>query len=184
MGRMGISPQEEEIKTEERDMMEVNKIRGADVDAVANAVDAKIKGMGYAGWVNKKSGTSFDYRNIRKEKGIKNIMVSDAGYFGQPSKGYHRTKALSWNDWVKVNNAVNDVLDRLNVKANVHSLGGKFKIREGDLRYSESDWESLGEENVGSQMNPQTRKEHILTRAEAREYGLLASKKKKLEDVT
>ena len=53
-----------------------------------------------------------------------------------------RGRILNWDDWVKVNNLVNEQLDNEKISANVSSLGGTFKIREGTQAMTESDWES------------------------------------------
>jgi len=89
-------------------------------------------------------------------------------YSPYTKSGERRTRALSWDDWVDVNDAVNDVLDDAGVSANVKSLGGKFDIRDKySGRRTEQDWEHLATENVGSVMEPVTREGHI-TRPEKR----------------
>ena len=59
----------------------------------------------------------------------------------------------------KVNNTFNKVMDRYGVSANVKSLGGKFIVRQGTDAKTESDWDWVGDENVGSQVRPILRRE-------------------------
>lgn len=77
-------------------------------------------------------------------------------------KGYNvssfsgrRGRYLSWDQWVDLNDKVNDLFDINGVKADITSLGGKFVIREkDDGRQTERDWSGVKHENVGSMMNP------------------------------
>lgn len=63
---------------------------------------------------------------------------------GGPKK---KSRYLEWNDWVAFNNMVNDVLDQLNVKAEVWSTpaedidkGRRFWVRRGLKRRVRWDW--------------------------------------------
>ena len=90
---------------------------------------------------------SFNFSGVR----LSNDYIKKHGYNISPYTG-RRGRILGWNDWVRFNNAVNKVMDKHRISANVSSLGGKFKIRNGGIAYTESDWEGLAEENVGSMM--------------------------------
>jgi hypothetical protein len=68
-----------------------------------------------------------------------------------------RGRTLNWDDWVEANGIVNEVLDKLGVSANVKSLGGRFRIRRGFEAVK--DWGEREYENVGSVMNPVSRRE-------------------------
>lgn len=97
---------------------------------------------------------SFSFGGIR----LTSEYVKEHGYNISPFTG-RRGRVLGWKDWVRFNNTVNKVMDKYNISANVSSLGGKFKIREGRMKYDEDDWEPLGEENIGSMMEPVARKD-------------------------
>lgn len=71
-----------------------------------------------------------------------------------------RSNCLSWNDWVEFNNLVNAAMDRLNISANITTLGGGsrgFTIRKGMKAMTEDDWEDRKYDNVGSMMFPVNR---------------------------
>jgi hypothetical protein len=149
--------------------MEITKIKGAEVDHVQIEVAAKLHGLGYETSVLPRTSTSFEVRDIRlsperiQERGYNyNMSNFEAGITPHP----RRTHALSWDNWVEVNNAVNEVLDKMGVSANVRTLKGKFKIREGTQDYTEEDWEDLSYENVGSQMSPIQLRDKILSESE------------------
>ncbi len=72
-----------------------------------------------------------------------------------------KTNVLSWDDWVNVNNAMNESMNKFNISGNVNTLGGKFKVREGNQTFTEDDWEHLAYENVGSVVEPVQRKDYI-----------------------
>jgi len=154
--------------------MEITKIRGATNREIYDAVESGLSKIGMKANLSTKTSTAVDVRNIRN-KDSHNVMVRNelAGY-GKS----RRTSALSWNEWIKVNNTINDILDSFNASANVHSLGGKFRIRQGMKRYTPDDWESLGEENVGSQVSPISRKDYILSADDAESEGYSFSKKR------
>jgi len=133
--------------------MEIRKIIGADREKVRENLTSALQRLGYSFNVNPK-GAGFEIRNIR----LSNDYVKKYGRNFSPHTG-RRGRILGWRNWVEVNDTVNDVLDKMHVGANVKSLGGKFRIRQGTHRYGEEDWEMLGEENVGSIMSPVPRKE-------------------------
>jgi len=129
-------------------MMEIRKIVGATPMEVSKKINEKLKSLGY-NFFPSFTGTGIRLQDIR----LSEDYIKKYGRNVSPFTG-RRGRILGWYNWVEVNNAVNDVLDRLHVSANVHSLHGKLKIREGKLRFTESDWERWGERNVGSIVRP------------------------------
>lgn len=97
---------------------------------------------------------SFKISDVRLSEGY----TKKYGYNVSPYTG-KRGNILGWNDWVRFNNTLNKVMDRHRVSANAQSLGGKFIIRKGGVPFTESDWEELAEENVGSMVRPVSRRE-------------------------
>ena len=154
-------------------MTEITKIRGADSSALATSIQTSLRRQGYSSRVTAKDH-SVSVQQVRLAEGQHNLQVSQS-----TKSGYRKTNALSWNDWVKVNNTLNSELNKKNASANIKSLGGKFKIREGTHAFTEEDWENLKYENVGSQMNPITRYDYIqeVTRTDK------SRQKKKMKDV-
>lgn len=140
--------------------MEIRKIIGKNRETVRDKLTSTLKRLGYDFNV-RPAGAGFEIRNIR----LSDEYVKKHGRNFSPFTG-RRGRILGWHNWVQVNNAVNDDLDRMDVSANIKSLHGKFKIREGTHRYNESDWEMLGEENVGSMVEPLPRKEAWLPEKE------------------
>lgn len=135
-------------------MTEITKIRGADSSVIARDLQTSLRKQGYSSQVSAKDH-SVSVQQVRLVEGH-NIQQSQS-----TKSGYRKTNALAWSDWVKVNNTINSELDKKKASANVKSLGGKFKIREGTHAFTEDDWEDLKYENVGSQMNPVTRYDYI-----------------------
>lgn len=133
--------------------MEIRKIIGADRETVKDKLTSALKKLGYDFNV-RPAGTGFEIRNIR----LSDEYVKKYGRNFSPFTG-RRGRILGWKNWIQVNNAVNNVLDRMHVGANIKSLGGKFKIRYGKHRFTESDWEGLAYENVGSMVRPVARKD-------------------------
>jgi hypothetical protein len=134
-------------------LMEIRKIVGADSETVKEKLTSALKKLGYDFRVFPK-GAGFEIRNIRLSDGY----VKKYGYNFSPYTG-RRGRILGWQNWVEVNNTANIILDKLHAGANIKSLGGKFKIRIGTTALTESDWEEKGYENVGSMVEPVTRKE-------------------------
>lgn len=121
----------------------VSDLRKALTDA---GFDYQVKDM--------KIPNSFTVSQVR----LSDDYVKKHGYNISPYSN-RRGRVLGWKDWVRFNNTLNTVMDRHRISANATSLHGKFKIRKGGVAYTESDWEGIGEENVGSQMNLIRRKE-------------------------
>lgn len=118
-------------------------------DLMIDLKSALIK-KGYSNWVDKTSGQGMNIRDIR----LSQKRVDKYGYNLSPWTG-RRGRILGWKDWVTVNNTINKVLDMERVSANVKSLGGKFKIREGKTSFREAKWlREAGHDNIGSQMSP------------------------------
>jgi hypothetical protein len=140
--------------------MEIRKIIGADRETVRGKLTSTLKRLGYDFNV-RPAGAGFEIRNIR----LSDEYVKKHGRNFSPFTG-RRGRILGWHNWVQVNNAVNDVLDRMDVGANIKSLHGKFKIRYGKHRFTEGDWEDIGYENVGSMIEPVPRKEAWLPEKE------------------
>jgi len=130
-------------------MVEIRKIRGATAERVANAVREGLKKVDFDARVDVENSTSVKVSGVR----LSNAHIEKHGKNISPHSG-RLGNVLGWNDWVKFNNMVNSALDKLKASANAHSLGGKFKIREGKRAYTEADWEALGNRNVGSMINP------------------------------
>lgn len=154
--------------------MEITKIRGAANQEIADAVNTAISSLGMKANVSTKTSTSVDVRNIINRESHNVMPYSERAGYGKS----RRTSTLTWNEWIAVNNAINDVLDRHHASANVHSLGGKFRIRQGNKRYTAEDWDDIGDENVGSQVNPVRRKERVLSAKDAEDEGYSFSKRK------
>ncbi len=142
---------------------------------IRDRIQLRLKNMGYNANVSV-SGNNVRLQTIRKRS--YNLQKK----FGD--EGYKRTRALSWDDWVKVNNGVNDVLDNLKINANVKSLGGKFDIRsKSEGRRERRDWDFLAGENVGSIMSPVAREDYILDKDTAIDFGLPQKDINKLKKV-
>lgn len=131
-------------------MVTINKISGATPEEIYRKLSEAFRREGFIPSISIKSGKSLNY-TLR-------IDTSMLGHRISPYTG-RRGNILGWDDWVKANNLVNDVLDGMNVSANVFSLAGKFRIREGKRRFTEDDWEGLKYENIGSMMSPVQRGE-------------------------
>ena len=118
---------------------------------VANAIRKK----GYTCTVSQTTTTAFKISNIR----LSEDRIRKHGHNISPYTG-RRGRILSWDDWVNVNNAINATLNKNNISANVSSLGGKVKVREGKQAYKRWEWENnFGYENIGSMVNPVSRME-------------------------
>ncbi len=117
---------------------------------------AEMKKQGYVSMTKVKAPTacSFSMSDFR----LSQKLVDKEGFNISPFTG-RRGRILGWEDWVKVNNAINRVMDKKKVEAKVSSLGGKFMIREGKRAFKRRDREPLGYENVGSMMNPVQRRD-------------------------
>jgi len=152
--------------------MEIRKIIGADRETVRDKLTPSLKKLGYDFNV-KPVGAGFEIRNFR----LSNDYVKKHGRNFSPYSG-RRGRILGWQNWVQVNNTVNDVLDKMNVGANIKSLHGKFRIRQGTHRFTENDWEGLAYENVGSMIRPVARKDAWLPEKELETW-----KAKKLAEI-
>lgn len=141
-----------EIFGEGRVIMKIKKIQGIDRDTLIGALKNTFHDLEYDAYIAPEDH-GIDVSHIRLSKGF----VEKYGY--NVNQSHRRGNILGWSDWVRVNNAVNDVLDRLRVSARVFSQKGLFKIREGSKRFTEADWEALGQRNVGSMMSPVEQRE-------------------------
>lgn len=122
-------------------------------EEMAQRLKASMNELGYDVDVHA-DGNKIIFRQVRlSEKRIK-----EKGYNISPYTG-RRGRILNWHNWVEVNNNINKVLDEHHASANIKSLGGKFKIREGTTAYTEADWDEHSGENVGSMVNPVLREE-------------------------
>src|SRR3972149_943598 len=138
----------------------ITKLKGANAEEIASDLRNRLTVEGYKANISIRNPTSVNIQNIRRAKSDNLHTVSyRMGY----SKTPKATNILTWDNWVEVNNDINRILSKKKASANVKSLGGKFKIREGIKEYTEEDWEHLKYENVGSQMNPITRENSIIS---------------------
>jgi hypothetical protein len=133
--------------------MRITKIRNADKGKIIDELNKDFKNKGYQAYVSSTNG-AVSISGIR----LSDEYVKKYGYNRSPYTG-RRGKVLGWQNWVEVNNTINNVLDRLGASANASSLHGRFKIREGNKRFTEMDWENLAYENVGSVYQPVYRKD-------------------------
>ncbi len=125
--------------------MEITKIRGATGQDVMSAIEKALIGGGFQ-VSNRRVGPT--------RVGFKvDLNTELAGHNISPHTGRKGT-SLGWNDWVWVNNTINDVLDEMNVSANAQSLHGVYVIRRGSQRFGERDWQEGAWRNVGSMVNP------------------------------
>ena len=149
------------------------------IDELAKELTIDLSRLGYE--VNfTADGKKLLMSNVRL--GDKKIEME--GYNISPYTG-RRGRILSWDNWVEVNNRINDVLDRHNVSANVNSLAGKFKIREGTKRFGEADWNEEGYSNVGSVMSPVSRRDAWTSTGKPtkiKHYGKSGNKTTEFED--
>ena len=149
------------------------------LDELAKELTIDLSRLGYE--VNfTADGKKLLMSNVRL--GDKKIEME--GYNISPYTG-RRGRILSWDNWVEVNNRINDVLDRHNVSANVNSLAGKFKIREGTKRFGEADWNEEGYSNVGSVMSPVSRRDAWTSTGKPtkiKHYGKSGNKTTEFED--
>lgn len=158
-GRGGITVKVVEHKV---DYYKISSISDKDkVELIRAKIANMLRDKGYSADVEIE-GNSINLRDIR----ISDDRVKEQGHNLQQASstksGIRKTRSLSWYDWVEVNDSVNDILDINNIEANVKSLGGKFDIRDKtEGRRSESDWESLKGDNLGSIMKPVTREDYI-----------------------
>ena len=129
--------------------MEITKIRGATGDEVYNRIEKELGRAGYrtAGSARVRP----TYVSFAVE--LETTKVGHNIHIGYDYKE-KRINKLGWDDWVYVNNLVNNVLDEMSVSANVQTLKGRFVIRRGTQRFSEHDWEEERSTNVGSVMQP------------------------------
>ena len=153
---------------------------------IQQEINRRLKEKGYSTFVSV-DDSSISLSDIR----ISEERVQEQGHNLQYSpytkSGKRRTRALSRDDWVDVNDTVNDVLDSLGIKANVKSLGGKFNIRDKyEGRRTEQDWNPLATENVGSMMNPITRRDYINKpeKKEGTQFGVLGKEGKVEKQMT
>jgi hypothetical protein len=144
--------------------MEIRKIIGATTEEVGKNIKNALKKLGYD-YYPTYTGKGIRLQDIRlSEDYIKKYGRNISPYTGR------RGRILGWYNWVEVNNAINNVLDKLHVSANVHSLHGKLKVREGKRRFGEKDWEEWGERNVGSIVRPVRMKEAWLPEKERKDW--------------
>lgn len=151
--------------------MEITSLKGADPDKVADAIKSKLNRLGITGSVSIPSRSAVHIGDIRLQQPKNVHMVM---YLSGYTKSPKLTHVLGWDDWVHVNNAINDVIDSFRASANIKSLGGKFRIRTGTKKFTEEDWDALRYENVGSMVHPVTREEAILPITRAKDLGYLS----------
>ncbi len=122
------------------------------IDGLAKRLRSRLSDLGFDGAIGRTSRSRIDIVGLRVRPEVRGYNIS-------PYSG-HRGRVLGWRDWVDVNNAVNDVLDSGGWSANVVSLAGVFRIRQGTRRFNEDDWYMMGgRDNIGSRMYPIPRTE-------------------------
>lgn len=136
---------------------EVRRPTDEDLNDISINIGVTLADLGFKFYLNKINSTSFKLREVRNKPEIRGWRYSKWSEYW--NKKARKARFLSWNDWVIVNNALNNIMDRLGISCNIQSLGGKFVIRKGFNAKGESEWHHLRFENVGSQMYPVTREE-------------------------
>ena len=147
---------------------------------ITRGLREELLDRGIACDVGRRTGSSIDITGCR----LSQEYIDEYGYNLSPyaemfGGKLRRGRILGWEDWVEVNDAINDVLDEQDVSANVQSLGGKFKIRRGRDRMRRDDWEDLAYENVGSMMHPISREDAWMSEGRGREGWRRDKQKKK-----
>ena len=113
-------------------------------------LNSELNKLGYAHFTEEPSNVcSTRITGIR----LSENKIKRDGYNISPYTG-RRGRVLGWENWVEVNNAINNVFDKFKLSGNISSLGGQFVIREGSKKFTEDDWEKKGYENVGSVISP------------------------------
>jgi hypothetical protein len=149
----------------ENELISINKVKGGkggkhlftkiqspkSKEEIVNELSKSLKDKGYTFNIGINKG-HIELGDVR----LGDKKVAKEGYNVSPYTGRHG-RILNWQNWVEVNNTINDVLDKTGTSANVSSLKGKFKIRRGNVGVNEGEWESQGSENVGSMMRPVSR---------------------------
>lgn len=141
----------------------ITSIKGTDEEKARLVYELRqqLMELGYDAEVFRKgAGISLGQVRLNDER------ILERGYNVNQFSG-RRGRYLTWDDWVEVNNAINQIFDDMKISANIKSLGGKFVIRKGDKAYTEDDWEDLAYENVGSQMRPMQRRDIYESEEEA-----------------
>ena len=140
--------------------MEITKIRGATGDEVYSRVNSALEAGGFRLDNPRVNPTNVAFK-VSLEVSVAGHNINPHAesryqtFGGKPPRGlYRKGMHLGWQDWVWVNNTINDVLDDMKVSANVQSLKGKFVIRRGMQHFGERDWAEMRYTNVGSMMAP------------------------------
>lgn len=134
--------------------MDIRRIKGAKAIEVAHVIQARLRRNGYDSYAMPVSGTGVNVSNIR----LSSNYIRKYGRNLSPYTG-RRGNVLGWDNWVHVNAIVNKALDEAHVSANVQTLSGKFRIREGKKKFTRKDWEQFAGENVGSVVHPVARED-------------------------
>jgi len=125
------------------------------MDTLVRVIERKLKLKGYSAYVEKKNKCRIYIAG--------SILLTDnfKAKFGRNLNEFSGRKSshLSWDNYLVVNQTLNELLDAYGISANITSLKGKFVIRRGMTTYTDSDWELLRWENVGSWMQPVRRDE-------------------------
>lgn len=132
--------------------MEITRIKGESREVIIDKLQNAFKDIGFNVHIH-----PVDKRIHLSDFRLSDKWVEKKGYNVSPYTG-RKGRILGWKNWVKVNDTINKVLDKLHVSANVHSLHGKFRIREGKKKFTEEDWEDFARENVGSIVEPVSRR--------------------------
>ena len=137
--------------------MEIRKIRMNDktiseetLNLISQQIETVLKDLGFNVTVSKINSSKLRLSEIRTDKKV--------WYYNESPYTQRRGTVLNFNQWILVNYAINSIFDKYNLSANISSLNGKFKIRDNDKVYTVYSWESLGNENIGSMINPVNRR--------------------------
>ena len=122
--------------------MNGKKMKSSELEALVQTLLAKLEIAGFL-----TEGSVINSSSIKIGMRMKSfvINVQKLGYnarynpYGKSKKGYSRTSTPTWDQRVQFNDMVNQVLNDLNISANVTS--GPFTIRKGLDNFDESDWE-------------------------------------------
>lgn len=120
------------------------KLKAKSLQTLANALSKALTKEGFITDVTVKNSSSLKLGlhsrcfSINTQKLGHNAVIYSADSSMKFKKGYKRTNVPVWDQRVRFNDVVNDVLDSFRVSANIKS--GPFTIRKGYDRGTEDSW--------------------------------------------